>query len=164
MTAMTTRKLTGRQVIVWLAGTFAIVVGVNAYFIAKAITTYPGEDQANPYLQGIHYNRVLAEREQQKKSGWTAVIAGDRGNSGNTTITVTLSTQGTPLPSDLRIKGVLRHPADAELDKPLTFTRLSSNNFVSQVKGVARGAWDSNVQVQSGNVVLFEAGRRLWFR
>jgi nitrogen fixation protein FixH len=161
--AMTTRKLTGRRVILWLGGTFAIVVGVNAFFIARAITTWPGEDQAQPWLQGIHYNRVLAEREQQEKSGWTAVIAADRGSSGNTTITVILGARATPLPAGLRINGTLRHPADAERDKPLVFTRVAGSTFVSRVKGVARGAWDSDVRIQSGNTVLFEAGRRLWF-
>src|SRR5881394_1464914 len=105
MMAMTTRTLTGRQVILWLGGTFAIVVGVNAFFIAQAITTWPGEDRAQPWLQGIHYNRVLAEREQQQKSGWTAVIAADRESSGNTTITVILDAHATPLPTNLRVNG-----------------------------------------------------------
>ena len=40
-----THEITGRQVLVWLVGFFAIVMAVNTIFIVVSLKTFRGEDE-----------------------------------------------------------------------------------------------------------------------
>ena len=79
------REWTGRDIIVTLIATFGVVVGVNVYFIVQAERTYPGQDVAHPYMQGVEYNQTLAARAKQAKLGWRAVIGGSLTPDGTAT-------------------------------------------------------------------------------
>jgi nitrogen fixation protein FixH len=153
--------LTGRTVLIWLIATFAVVLGVNGFFIARAIGTYPGEDVHDPYLQGIGFNRTLAERHHQATLGWQASVEAKR-SAAATTITVTLVDPRRALPATLNLTGELRHPTDAERDRVLVFTRHDANTFIGRTSVVAAGSWD--VVVRAKGNVPFEATRRLWLR
>ena len=58
-------KLTGRGVLLILAGFFGVIILTNAIFITAAVRTFRGEDEAKPYLQGVEYNRTLVRRAEQ---------------------------------------------------------------------------------------------------
>ncbi len=156
-----TRTLTGTKILLWLLGTFGVVFAVNGLFIAKAVSTYPGEDVSNPYLQGIDYNRTLSDRAVQAANGWHATISGARTANGRVTISIIVSSRET-LPAGFSLVGELRHPADAERDHKLRFVEPSPGTFVGQAAGVTSGAWD--VVVRTNSRVPFEASRRLWLR
>lgn len=152
--------LTGKHVLFWLIGVFAVVIGVNALFVVKALDTYPGEDVQNPYMQGIAYNHTIAAHAAQTARGWRATIAANRTPDGATLVSVVLESKAS-LPSGFALTGELRHPADAERDRNLVFAR-HGNMFVGQAGKVTPGAWD--VLVHAKSPMPFEASRRLWLR
>ena len=152
--------LTDKHVLFSLLGTFAVVIGVNVFFVVSALDTYPGEDVQNPYLQGVAYNRTIAAHAAQTARGWRATISADRAPDGATLVSVTLDSKMS-LPAGLMLTGELRHPADAERDRALVFVR-HGNMFVGELDKVTPGAWD--VSVHAVSPVLFEASRRLWLR
>lgn len=154
-----TGKLTGRGVLLWLLAFFGVVMGVNAWFVTVSATTFRGEDEQKPYLQGVEYNDTLARRAEQKKLGWQATIAADRLAQGLVRVTVHVEGRGT---QDLALTGELRHPADENRDRPLKFTRAGEGLYQADLKGVPSGLWD--VFVQAGHGQPFEADRRLWLR
>lgn len=152
---------TGRHVLAALLLSFAVVVGINGYFIFAAERTYPGEDVSRPYLQGLEYNRILDAHVRQAALGWHATIAGVRDADGTAAIALTLADRsGAPL-SGVRLSGILRHPMDEERDRSIVFVGEGNGRYVGRVAHAGAGRWDVVVMARSGHEP-FEAKRRIW--
>jgi len=159
-----TREWTGRHTLIALLATFAVVLGVNFYFIVMAERTYPGEDVHHPYLQGLEYNQVLKDRDRQAALGWKASIGGRLAADGTATITVTLADKtGAPVSSEA-LKGLLRHPMDEELDRPVALHAEGNGVYVGRVAHIHAGHWDVVVTRKTEEDAPFEAVRRIWLR
>lgn len=153
-------RLTGRAVLIWLVAFFGVIAAVDGTFIATSVSTYRGEDEQKPYLQGVEYNATLARRAAQQRNGWTAHIALDRSGAGARIDVVLMDRQGRP--KDVAgLTGELRHPSDENRDRPLRFHAQGGGRYEARVDGVARGAWDVLIASNS-NATPFEASRRLW--
>lgn len=155
------KPLTGRGVLLWLGAFFGLIFVTNAIFITVAVKTFRGEDEQRPYLQGVQYNRTLANRAQQASLGWQATVDGQRSPNGETKIQVSLRGRNGEVRTGVRLAGELRHPADENRDRALRFSEVTPGLFVAQVKAEA-GNWD--VVVFNQGEVPFEARRRLWLR
>lgn len=156
-----THEITGRQVLMWLVGFFALVMAVNTVFIVVSLKTFRGEDEQKPYLQGIKYNQTLALRAEQEKIGWRAAIGAARETSGDVRISVSLKqANGTP-ETQAALKGELRHPADENKDRAFVLTEVRPGVYRAQLSGVSAGTWDVVVMARDPKQP-FEASRRLW--
>lgn len=153
-------KLTGRGVLLILAGFFGVVFLVNAIFITAAVRTFRGEDEAKPYLQGVEYNQTLAHRAEQRKLGWHASIGDRRLPSGQVLLTVDVAQPDGKPPANLVLAGELRHPADENRDRSLRFAETMPGHFEAVVQDVAPGHWQMVVSNQHSQP--FKAERRLW--
>ena len=111
------KKLTGRGVLLILAGFFGVVILTNVIFITAAVRTFRGEDEAKPYLQGVEYNHTLARRAEQARLGWRASIDDRRLPSGMVLLTVDVRQPDGKPPSNVVLMGALRHPADEHRDR-----------------------------------------------
>ncbi|MDE3114532.1 MAG: FixH family protein [Pseudomonadota bacterium] len=159
-----TQEWTGRHTLIALLGTFAVVLGVNFYFIYQAEATYPGEDVQKPYLQGLHYNQVIAARTAQAAMGWRATIGAVRQSNGDAVVTVTLADKaGAPVAHEA-LSGLLRHPMDEQLDHPIAFVARGDGSYVGRVSGVGAGRWDVEVQSTTAQEAPFNADRLIWLR
>ncbi|HUO92430.1 MAG TPA: FixH family protein [Rhizomicrobium sp.] len=158
-----TGELTGRGVLAWLSAFFLAIMAVNAYFVYAAVSTFRGEDEQKPYLQGVEYGQTLARRAEQKRLGWTATIGAERLPSGDVRVNIALrDSKGAPA-HDMALSGELRHPTDETRDHPLRLIELRTGQYVAEVAGVGPGAWDV-VVTSSAKDTPFEASRRLWVR
>jgi len=160
---MAQRTLSGRGVLLWLLAFFVPVILINAYFIAISISTFSGEDEQKPYLQGVSYNRTLARREEQERLGWLLSVTAERLRSGLVDLDIVLrNADGTPRCGETLV-GELRHPADELKDKPLLVRPSGSCHYTAQIAGVSPGAWDVVLSTPD-NATPFEASTRLWLR
>jgi len=154
-------RLTGRDVLFWLIAFFGLIVAVNAYFITISITTFRGEDEQKPYLQGIEYNQTLREHAEQARLNWTASISASRIASGAVKIVVLLDdVNGNPR-SDAVLAGELRHPSDETRDHAIVLHEVEKGRYVADVMAVAPGAWDVLIK-SSSKAEPFDAVRRVW--
>ncbi len=153
------KPLTGRGVLLWLGGFFGLIFATNALFITVAVKTFRGEDEQRPYLQGVRYNRTLADRAEQARLGWQATIDGTRMADGRTEIRVALRRQDGAMETGVKLVGELRHPADENRDQALRFSEVKSGLYAAHVRS-PRGSWD--VLVSSQGREPFRASRRLW--
>jgi nitrogen fixation protein FixH len=158
------RKLSGRDVFLLLTAFFVVIFAVNGIFIAQAVMTFRGEDQQDPYLQGIDFNRTLEREALQKSIGWRASIEGTRTNRGSAEIVVTLKDSRLEPVRHLLLQGMLRHPSDQHRDRAFTLSEISPGAYASRLNGIAAGAWDVVVLTPSKLTPPFEAERRLWLR
>ena len=154
------RKLTGRGVLAWLAAFFGLILVTNIVFITMAVRTFRGEDEQHPYLQGVQYNQALAQRAEQGRRGWQASIAASRLPSGVVRITILLVGPDRKPQTAALLAGLLRHPADENLDRPLRFREVEPGRYAAVTAGVQPGGWD--VIVFNRAKAPFHASRRLW--
>lgn len=66
------KPLRGIHVFWMVFAFFAVVIGVDTYFIVGAVTTFPGEQVKNSYVLGLDYNREVERNERQARLGWSA--------------------------------------------------------------------------------------------
>lgn len=156
-----TREMTGRQVLGWLVGFFALVMAVNTVFIVVSLKTFRGEDEQKPYLQGVEYNQTLALRVEQAKIGWHAAIGASRQNSGIVEISVSLNQANGYPEARAVLKGELRHPTDENKDRLFTLIETHPGSYRAELSGVSAGTWDVVIMARDPKEP-FEASRRLW--
>lgn len=161
MTARTEKSgftLKGWHVLAAFVGFFGVVFSVNAFFITKAFETFPGEDTRRSYVQGLAYNDVLEERAAQAELGWSA--------SANLTedrvLVEVRDADGEPVNS-LRLSGALRHPANMQLDRDLTFTEVRPGVYGAGVADLPEGRWELNAEAEGETPFAVEADLR-WRR
>lgn len=156
------KPLTGRGVLLLLVGFFGVIIATNAVFITLAVTSFRGEDEQKPYLQGATYNQTIARRGEQARLGWSAEISATRLPAGPVQIDVVIKGRDGGSRQGLDLAGLLRHPSDENRDRPITLHAVSPGHYRAEIGGVAPGTWD--VQVKNRGPQPFQAGRRLWVR
>ena len=157
-------RWTGTQTLVTLLATFAVVLGVNVFFMVEAYSTFSGEDEQKPYLQGIEYNDTLARHALQARIGWKATVAAMRmGRDGVRVAVAIVDRSGRPV-TDVTLAGELRHPADAEKDRDIALKSSALGVYEGVANGIGPGAWDFVVTAEDSSATPFEASRRIWLR
>jgi nitrogen fixation protein FixH len=159
-----TMELNGKHIILMLILFFGAIIGVNTMFIVQSIETFRGEDQHDPYLQGIDFNRTLDERAEQAALGWNATLEAVRGAGGAVTVEITLHDKKGAALDGLALTGELRHPTDSERDRLLVLRNAGKGTYVATLGHVSPGMWDIIVQSAKPKAVPFEASRRIWLR
>lgn len=157
-----TATLTGRGVLLWLGGFFAVIIAMNVYFITVSISTFRGEDEQKPYLQGIEYNTTLARRAEQTRLSWHAAVSATRRTGGHVVIGVTLKDHKGRALTGLTLNAELRHPSDENLDRALRLKAVSAGHYEADAGAVRAGQWDVMVTGADKNAAPFEAVRRVW--
>ena len=155
------RTLTARGVLLWMLALFIPVIAVNVYFIVLSVTTFRGEDEQRPYLQGIEYNDTLERRAVQEKLGWNATISASRLPHGKVQIAVALKQANGAPETAVTLHGELRHPADENRDRTLKLREVGGGLYEADLSGVRPGAWDVIVSTAAHDAP-FEASRRVW--
>ena len=153
--------LRGWHVLAGLVTFFGAVIAVNVYFAFAAVETFPGEDVTHPYIQGLEYNRTLAEHRAQQAQGWRVMAGLERAANGPILAIDLRQRNGAPL-TGARLNGTLRWPADSHRDRALNFYEASPGRYVANLINLAEGDWDlrATVTAPSGHNLDFEADMR----
>lgn len=136
------RGLTGWHVLAMLLGFFAIVFGVNGYFLASAIRTYTGVVSVEPYVKGLHYNDRIAAGERQARLGWRETLA----VGGDGDVVLTLADDGGRPVRSVKLTATIGRPATNRLDRPITLVETDPGRYVAQVGALDSGTWLVSVQ------------------
>jgi nitrogen fixation protein FixH len=145
----------------WLAGFFAIVIATNAYFIVLSVTTFRGEDEQKPYLQGIEYNDTLDRRAQQARLGRRATVSATRLPTGHVRIDAELHDRDGQPVAGVPLLAELRHPSDENRDRVLRLRAIAPGRYEADAGSIGAGYWDLIVSSTKAGAP-FEATRRLW--
>lgn len=142
--------LRGWHVMLMLVAFFGVTIGVNVTFITLALGSHPGEEIPRSYLQGLSYNDVLEQRQDQAENGWTA-----RSNTvGDRFLLAISDADGAPV-TGLALEGSLRHPTQTEQDCDLGFSETRPGVYEAQMVCLSQGIWRARI-VNTGDVA-FEA-------
>jgi nitrogen fixation protein FixH len=159
-----TRTWTGYNTLVTLVGTFAVVLAVNVFFIVKAYSTFRGEDEQKPYMQGVEYNQTLERHALQAHLGWKATLDATRAGQSAVHVAVSLADRaGTPI-NTVSLSALLKHPSDEAKDRVIRLHLVSVGAYEGDAAGISSGLWDLVVSATNAPATPFEATRRIWIR
>jgi nitrogen fixation protein FixH len=147
-------KITGWHVLFAVVTFFVLIIGVDAFFIVKAYSTFSGEVASNPYEAGLAFNRTLAQREKQAALGWSAVV--DTPRPGLVAVQMK-DRAGQPL-TTLSVTGTLERPATEAGRQVLDFKPVGNGWY--EARATLDGAWDLKATARNASD-QFEVETRL---
>ncbi|WP_371395701.1 FixH family protein [Fretibacter rubidus] len=155
------KQLTGKHVLMMVVGFFALIVGVNAVFIVKAVESFSGEDVKQSYRQGLEYNKTLAARAAQADLGWRVAANIVLVDSRSHELIIQLEDKDAAPLNDLSFTAKLRNPIDLSKDHEINFRGYGQGRYKAQIDGLS-GQWQLQATAMRGeNSFRFEHDVRL---
>ncbi len=139
------RGLTGRHVVLVLAGFFVTVLAVDGFMVASALDTQPGLVADHPYERGLAHNALLADEARQAALHWRITL----GHAADRVVLALADGRGAPLAADQVALRLIR-PSDAALDRALVPRALGDGQWQADIHGVPAGLWQVAVTVIRG--------------
>lgn len=131
-------EFTGRQMLLLLAGGFAIVLAVNLFMALVAVRGFGGTVVENAYLASQNFNAWLARAEASRKLGWS--VAAQRRADGR----VELVTQR--VPAGASITAAAERPLGERMATRLAFSPAGKGRWVSD-RPLATGRWRIRINI-----------------
>ncbi|MBX3428328.1 MAG: FixH family protein [Hyphomonadaceae bacterium] len=140
-------EIRGWHVLAIILAFFSIIIAVNVTFAIYAVRSFPGEDVQRSYLQGLHYNNVLAERRAQAAQGWRATAA-LREDPAGAVLEVWLTSRDVSIDGAM-LSGILEWPTSSQFDRPLNFESLGDGRYVARLGEITPGRWRLRARAES---------------
>ncbi|MHA7773960.1 FixH family protein [Roseibium sp. M-1] len=158
------KAITGRTVLAWLLGFFAVVFAANAVFIYLALGSFPGVVVESSYEAGQAYNSEIAAAKVQAELNWQVstdfVRTADEG--GKLIVTAT-DAGGTPL-FGVTLRALLRNPVHDGTDVEVAFAADGGGRYVGNVETVADGNWTLILEIEQDGTRKFRSENRIFLK
>jgi len=157
------RELTGRAVLFWLIGFFAVVLAVNAVLVQAATSTFGGLQTGSSYKAGLMFKEDVALAQRQDALHWRVAGTLARDRAGEAVLELSArDPQNAPL-TGLTAVARLAHPADARLDQTIPLSRTGAGAFHGEASAQP-GQWELIVDLYRGDDRLFRSRSRVTLR
>lgn len=143
---MPSHTLRGIHVLWTLLAFFALVTAVDAFFIVRAVATFPGEQVKNSYVLGLDFNREFERRERQRMLGWRAE-AGVVQDDGQHLLVHMTSADGRPL-SGLAVSVELFSAAMGRVEETIALEERAPGDYIAPVVLQATARVEMNISAQ----------------
>lgn len=154
------RELTGRAVLLWLVGFFAVVFAVNGVLVQAATSTFGGVETSSSYKAGLMFEQEVAKAGRQEARHWQVAGKLARDRAGEAVLDITARDEkGAPL-RELKAVARLAHPADERLDQVFELTRGGAGVFHGQAQAPA-GQWELLIDLYRGDDRVFRSRSRV---
>ena len=157
------RELTGRAVLIWLIGFFAVVFAVNGWLVQAATSTFGGLETQSSYQAGLMFESEVAKAERQQALHWRVDGKLARGRAGEAVLDVSVcDAQGLAV-TGLSADATLAHPADSRRDRVIHLGRVGAGAFHGE-DSVQLGQWELIVDFYRGGERVFRSQSRVTLR
>lgn len=158
----TPRTLTGRAVLLWFCGLFAVMFAVNGYMVHAALSTFGGREPGNAYELGQKFGVTNAAADAQDERGWrvSATLRPDR--TGTSVLVEALDATGRPIDG---LAGRLRfvHLADGRRDVTMEADAVGAGRYKA-AGSVPAGTYHLTIDLHRGADRLFRSVNRVTVR
>ena len=149
-----TMKITGRTVLFGMIAFFGVIFAVNGVFLYVALDSFPGLTSDKAYVEGLEYNRTLADGERQDALGWTPSITISGANGVGQQLIVRIT--------DRDGNDVPRLTVDARIERPATASGArdvelipSATGHVAPLDGLAEGRWNVSITAKRDGETIY---------
>jgi nitrogen fixation protein FixH len=154
------RELTGRAVLLWLVGFFAVIFAVNGWLVQAATSTFGGLETDSSYKAGLMFEREVARAERQQDLKWQVNGALVRGRGGAAVLNISVrDAKGKPV-DGLTADAKLAHPADGRLDHVILLGTAGAGRFHGE-DSAKSGQWELIVDFYRANERVFRSKSRV---
>ncbi len=158
------RPLTGRKVLFWLVGFFAVVFAANGVFIYLALGSFPGVVVESSYEAGQAYNEEIAAAKAQDVLHWqvSSEFVRTGGTDGRLVVSAA-DAEGVPL-YGIELHALLRNPAHAGSDEDVVFTADGGGRYIGEVQNVPAGNWTLVLEINQDGERKFRSENRIFLK
>jgi len=157
------KELTGRAVLLWLVGFFAVVFAVNGVLVQAATSTFRGLETGSSYQAGLIFKQEVDSAERQVALHWQVSGKLMRKGAGQAELDVSArDASGAPL-AGLIAKARLAHPVDSRLDHDIPIGPAVGGNFHGSAEAQP-GQWELIVDLYHGDERMFRSRSRVSLR
>jgi nitrogen fixation protein FixH len=154
------RELTGRHVLLWIVGFFAIVFAANGVLVQAATSTFGGLETESSYKAGLMFESEVAKAERQQVLQWQVDGKLVRDKAGEAVLDISVrDAQGAPV-SGLTADATLAHPANSRLDRVIHLTRVGAGVFHGADQAQP-GQWELIVDFYRDKARVFRSRSRV---
>jgi nitrogen fixation protein FixH len=151
-----TGVLSGRHVLIWLLGFFAVVMAANGAFVFFALRTHPGIESEDAYRKGLTFNRTIAAAERQNALGWKGAAT----YAGGTLRATIADAAGRPV-TGLVAEVLFRRPVAEGNDVAAALTERAEGVYAAAVTLPLKGQWDVVIEARRRDGARFAFETRL---
>jgi nitrogen fixation protein FixH len=163
VTRQKTRELTGKHVLLWFLGFFALIFAVNGVLVKAATSTFGGVETSSSYKAGLLFKQDIAAAEQQDALHWRIDGRIARNAGGAAVLDISARNDGGMPLTALTATARLAHPADERLDHLVTLGRVGPGQFHGETQANA-GQWELIIDLYRDDVRMFRSRSRVTLR
>lgn len=162
MSGVSARVWTGRTILFWLLGFFAIVFAANIVFVWFAVDSWTGLAAEESYRRGVDYNQVLDRATRQDALGWTVESEFVQTGANSGALSLRLFDSNGLAITDRRVKATLRRPVVEGLDFEVVLPMTTSRHYLTQIVLPFPGQWDVRFEVSQIGAQPYLIETRIW--
>jgi nitrogen fixation protein FixH len=142
------RRMTGRHVLFWFVGFFAVVFIANGFFVYFATKSWTGLETEDAYNKGLEYNREIEAAEMQHGLGWAAGLSlVPRGNGLYRLSAEITDAEGAPV-FGLEVEATLKRPVQDGMDQSVMLESVGGGAYKEDVALPVPGQWDVVIEAR----------------
>jgi nitrogen fixation protein FixH len=154
------RELTGRAVLCWLIGFFALVFAVNGVLVKAATSTFAGLETGSSYKAGLLFKSEEALAVRQAALGWHVDGKLSREKAGEAMLDVAVRDANGVAVSGLSGRARLAHPATSRLDHDVPLSAIGAGTFHGVV-AAQPGQWELIIDLDRNGDRVFRSRSRV---
>ncbi|RYZ09272.1 MAG: hypothetical protein EON61_12390 [Alphaproteobacteria bacterium] len=142
------KGLRGVHVLWMTVSFFALIIAADAYFIVRAVGSFPGEQVRNSYVLGLDYNREVEERARQAELGWKAeagVVQGDQN-----VLVVRMADDAQSPVTGLHVSATYFIAGDGREEHKLTLAEGAPGEYSSEIPAAESGRAEFRIAASRG--------------
>jgi len=157
------RELTGRAVLLWLVGFFAVVFAVNGVLVQAATSTFRGMETASSYQAGLMFKADVESAQRQEDLHWQVSGKLSRDPAGEVVLEFGVRDAKGAALTGVTATARLAHPADAGLDRIVDLKSLGAGAFRGEADAKP-GQWELIVDLFRGEERVYRSRSRVTLR
>jgi len=155
------RRLTGRGVLAWVVGFFAVIFAANIALVWLALDSWTGLEVESSYKAGQHYEEEIVAAREQETRKWAVTAHAERSADGRAAISTTAADKdGEPL-AGLEFTAHLSRPTARQLDRTVTLVETAPGRYEAVAADVRPGQWDLILIAGRDGKRLFRSRNRM---
>jgi nitrogen fixation protein FixH len=154
------RELTGRAVLFWIVGFFAVVFAVNGVLVRAATSTFGGLETQSSYKAGLLFEDEVAKAERQQALQWQVDGKLARGRAGEAVLDIRVRDAQGAAVDGLTADAKLAHPADSKRDHVIHLSRAGAGAFRG-ADAAEPGQWELIVDFYRGEARVYRSRSRV---
>ena len=154
------RELTGRAVLFWLVGFFALVFGVNGVLVKAATSTFAGLETGSSYKAGLRFKEEMQSAERQAGLHWKVDGKLARDAAGQAVLDIAVRDDKGLAVAGLTGSARLAHPATSRLDHDVALEAVAGG-ALRGVTAAQPGQWELILDLERGGERVFRSRSRV---